>query len=169
MTTRYQTEQGRRPAKIKPKIAVTTAMMALAAVAMTAPMASAGAAQAQQAPKATRAAAAPNTPAQGTAAPCHVPGYGGNYLCQYPPKYYVYPNGTKAVYVIGTDRAVWERMRTASGHYTPWKSLHGKAYSKVFVHRDTGYNVTLKVKDSIGRWWYASRIPSTGNFTNWHL
>ncbi|MEU7648061.1 hypothetical protein [Streptomyces huasconensis] len=41
MTTKHETEQGRRFARVTPKIAVTAAISALAAVAIAAPMASA--------------------------------------------------------------------------------------------------------------------------------
>ena len=66
---------------------------------------------------------------------CHDPLLGGSFFCD--PSvgpssgeaWWTFPNGTKQLFVIGTNNAVWTRWDNTSGNWSSWTSMGGIAIS----------------------------------------
>ncbi|MFF5705059.1 hypothetical protein ACFY7H_21510 [Streptomyces sp. NPDC012794] len=131
--------------------ALTASTLALAGVALTG-VASAAPAQ-DRAPSAA-------------AAYCHVPGLGGDYICEYGEAWQTFPNGQRQVFIVGSDFAVWTRYNYTNGDWSSWQSLSGKARSGVRIEGNNTWTPTISVVGMDGDRWYRHRLTS-GTWTGW--
>ncbi|WMX43965.1 hypothetical protein [Streptomyces roseicoloratus] len=113
------------------------------------------------------ASAAPaQGPASAAAAHCSVSGLGGAYICEYGEAWHTFPNGTRQVFVVGTDFAVWTRFNNTAGTWSSWQSLGGTVRSGVWVDGSGTWNPTISVVGMDGERWFRHRL-SSGSWTAW--
>ncbi|MGE7390700.1 hypothetical protein ACQKM2_35005 [Streptomyces sp. NPDC004126] len=132
--------------------ALAASTLALAGVALT------GAASAAPAP----------APGQNQAAAgyCHVSGLGGDYICEYGEAWQTFPNGTRQVFIVGTDFAVWTRYSNTGGGWSGWESMGGTVRSGVRIEGNNSWNPTISVVGMDGERWFRHRLNS-GSWTGW--
>ncbi|MFJ8313984.1 MULTISPECIES: hypothetical protein [unclassified Streptomyces] len=127
--------------------------------------------------KAAKPAIARLTQAERAAAPiprnelCHHPVMGGSYDCDYGEEWYVYSNGVKQMWVIGSDRQVWTRWSRPDGSFVGWRPFGGQATSglEVVLDESQGMGAVVRVRGTDGKPYYRERDPNTGAWTDWHL
>jgi hypothetical protein len=105
-------------------------------------------------------------------ATCHDALLGGTFFCTSSGDYtsgeawWTFPNGTKQLFVIGTDNAVWTRWNNTSGNWSAWTSMGGIAirfppqfYSQgIFLVTGSGtYTPDLTVVGTDGGVWHRER------------
>ncbi|MFD7665634.1 hypothetical protein [Streptomyces sp. NPDC059788] len=94
---------------------------------------------------------------------------GGRYSCSYGEEWNLYTTGSIERWVIGTDRQVWHTWVTPEGKWASWQAMPGvQAASGVEMISEKGGDVTLEVKGTDDRSWYAERDARTGRWTAWH-
>ncbi|MFJ3876162.1 hypothetical protein ACIPW5_01730 [Streptomyces sp. NPDC090077] len=109
-------------------------------------------------------APAPNPAA--AAGYCHVAGLGGDYICEYGEAWQTFPNGTRQVFIVGTDFAVWTRWNNTGGGWSDWQSLGGTVRSGVRIEGNNTWTPTISVVGMDGERWYRHRLNS-GSWTGW--
>ncbi|MDK9500904.1 hypothetical protein QEZ40_006931 [Streptomyces katrae] len=116
----------------------------------------------------TGVASAAPAPAQNPAAAgfCHVSGLGGDYICEYGEAWQTFPNGTRQVFIVGTDFAVWTRYSNTSGGWSGWESMGGTVRSGVRIEGNNTWNPTISVVGMDGERWSRHRLNS-GSWTGW--
>ncbi|MFH9422860.1 hypothetical protein [Streptomyces sp. NPDC017529] len=96
---------------------------------------------------------------------CHVSGLGGDYICEYGEAWATFPDGSKQVFIIGSDFAVWTRWGSGNS-WSNWQSLGGGARSGVRVDGNGTWTPTIGVVGNDGDRWYRHRLAS-GTWTGW--
>jgi hypothetical protein len=92
---------------------------------------------------------------------------GHAYMCEFGITTKKLPDGTKQVFVVGTERAVWTRWTDSDGDWSEWESMGGRAVSTVVI-TDEGqpwqFAIHTIMPDGYG--WYRLRNVN-GYWTDW--
>ena len=128
------------------------------------------------------ASAAVSRPAAATAAPaavaaaddrvCVDPVWGGNRICAYSLHDFTLPDGTRHMFVIGTDYSVYTKWKRPNGTYSSWVNMGGqirRSYSvSDFRVNACGTQPVIRVVGTDNRWYFKARRTS-GSWTDWIL
>ncbi|AZM92504.1 hypothetical protein [Streptomyces sp. W1SF4] len=95
---------------------------------------------------------------------CHVSGLGGDYVCEYGEAWQTFPDGTRQVFIVGTDFAVWTRYGNTSGGWSGWESMGGEVRGGVRIEGNHTWNPTISAVGRDGDLWFRHRLNS-GSWT----
>jgi hypothetical protein len=81
-------------------------------------------------------------------------------------------DGTKEVWVVGTDYNIWTRWQSPRGTVSRWVNMGGAirhgGTAQDFILMQCGVP-TLNIKRADLHYYNNSRTPSTGTWTGWHV
>ncbi|GAA2155637.1 hypothetical protein GCM10009760_55740 [Kitasatospora kazusensis] len=95
---------------------------------------------------------------------------GAPYDCSYTVTSVTLPDGTKELFVVGTDHAVWTNWSYTNGSWSGWQSMGGGVESGITVggKADGGWSFFISATGTDGNTWYRQR-SANGYWGPWHL
>ncbi len=101
---------------------------------------------------------------------CHLPApWGGTYICSYGWHGMPLKDGTREVWVVGTDYNIWTRWQSPSGALSRWVNMGGSirhgGTAQDFILMQCNI-ATLNIRRADLRYYNNSRTPP---WTGWHL
>ncbi|GGT25434.1 hypothetical protein GCM10010222_79230 [Streptomyces tanashiensis] len=94
---------------------------------------------------------------------------GKAYICEFGVTTKKLPNGTKQVFLVAPDRAVWTRWTDSDGDWSHWLSMGGVAMSAVVItvpQASLPWQFAIHVIGGDGVGWFRER-DANGNWSEW--
>ncbi|RSS60525.1 hypothetical protein [Streptomyces sp. WAC06614] len=151
-------------------------LLAAVALAAAALLSAPAAATAAPVPGVSAAPMEPDVPAApGT---CTDPTFGGTFYCGGTygsgKAFYTFSNGTREIFVIGADHAVWTRWTRTDGSLSAWTSLGGQGHAAPRILPRSTNSFAVRVRDytrgsdSVPYTEYERVRSSSGSWTSWY-